>query len=951
MKKLFLLNLVISLIFLIGIVGAITGSIGNAQIIVNGNTGDNIEKTILVKNVNDIPVNITLEIENGASFLELINNSFILQSNEEKNARINVKILNNMQSEGKINVRFHALEGEDADVVLSSIIKANNLNNLKKDVAYVVKDSSKPNQQFIKALNDLGYSYELIGESQVAKTDFTKYRMILLGNEKIKDVPVENFNSLIVNPSYYPLWSASKGSLTSNHIQTAYNSNKETEITKDVRETFNVYTATKTPSGISLQTHYLDRTKRTGVLGITLTSNKITDRKKYAIAIKENPKRVFFGITESEYWTQDSKKLFYNSIEWILMEDNNPPQLDSEIPIVQWEKNNAANINLNDYFSDPNEDDLTYGVDETSSNIGINVNLNPQTGAVQFTSQQGFTGEDWIVFKAIDEHGAETRSNLVILKVINPVITTQPPVLNNIEDINALSGSLVKITPSAADVDTSQENLVFIFVYPFNENGEWQIPLELTGTFTTIVKVQDPDNNFDEQEVKIFVSDMEHPLIENIGTKTVNEGESLTFIVSASDPKNDSLTLTAVNLPLGAGFTDNGDSTGVFSWTPTLNQSGTYQVTFTAQDNESYTNNKTVSIIVKDIKETPRFSDADLCESKSDLLSLIIKDPDDGDNFKIKDEIDVEAEVENNANENLDVDVEFHLYDLNKDRSIDDQKENMDVDKNDKEKFKTKLKIPFDAENNDLAILAIANGKDKNKVNYCNYEYIEIEIEREEHDVIIDEIKANPNTISPGESSEVEVKIKNIGENDENIYVELKSAELSINEKSEIFELEEFSQDDSEKKNLRIFVPSNTKSGVYQIIAKVYFDDGSMADEKTFKITVVGSPVNENSDDKKENDNENNNNLIIQNNEEIVYLTKNINAPVLNNNEEDKVTLLNNKETVKVKNIKPVKKTEQKSSVSWKMDNSTKNQVLWIVNITLIIGIILIFAGIIRLRR
>ena len=257
----------------------------------------------------------------------------------------------------------------------------------------------------------------------------------------------------------------------------------------------------------------------------------------------------------------------------------------------------------------------------------------------------------------------------------------------------------------------------------------------------------------------------------------------------------------------------------------------------------------------------------------------------------------------------------------------------------------------FDAENNDLAILAIANGKDKNKVNYCNYEYIEIEIEREEHDVIIDEIKANPNTISPGESSEVEVKIKNIGENDENIYVELKSAELSINEKSEIFELEEFSQDDSEKKNLRIFVPSNTKSGVYQIIAKVYFDDGSMADEKTFKITVVGSPVNENSDDKKENDNENNNNLIIQNNEEIVYLTKNINAPVLNNNEEDKVTLLNNKETVKVKNIKPVKKTEQKSSVSWKMDNSTKNQVLWIVNITLIIGIILIFAGIIRLRR
>ena len=60
------------------------------------------------------------------------------------------------------------------------------------------------------------------------------------------------------------------------------------------------------------------------------------------------------------------------------------------------------------------------------------------------------------------------------------------------------------------------------------------------------------------------------------------EGELVTFTVSAIDPDGNNFTLSALNLPSGASFDA---QTGVFSWTPSLSQSGVHVVTFEASDN------------------------------------------------------------------------------------------------------------------------------------------------------------------------------------------------------------------------------------------------------------------------------------------------------------------------------------------------------------------------------
>ena len=74
------------------------------------------------------------------------------------------------------------------------------------------------------------------------------------------------------------------------------------------------------------------------------------------------------------------------------------------------------------------------------------------------------------------------------------------------------------------------------------------------------------------------------PVLNPIGAKSVDEGNLLTFTVTASDPDGDGLTFSASNVPTGASFNS---SSQVFSWTPDYGDAGIYNVQFTVTDNGS----------------------------------------------------------------------------------------------------------------------------------------------------------------------------------------------------------------------------------------------------------------------------------------------------------------------------------------------------------------------------
>lgn len=79
-----------------------------------------------------------------------------------------------------------------------------------------------------------------------------------------------------------------------------------------------------------------------------------------------------------------------------------------------------------------------------------------------------------------------------------------------------------------------------------------------------------------------LIPDNHPPVLSLIGNKTVLEGETLSFQVSASDSDGDSLTYSVSNLPVGASFNT---ETRVFTWTPVYGQAGNYtNVEFTVMD-------------------------------------------------------------------------------------------------------------------------------------------------------------------------------------------------------------------------------------------------------------------------------------------------------------------------------------------------------------------------------
>jgi hypothetical protein len=63
------------------------------------------------------------------------------------------------------------------------------------------------------------------------------------------------------------------------------------------------------------------------------------------------------------------------------------------------------------------------------------------------------------------------------------------------------------------------------------------------------------------------------PVLNAIGNKSVNEGATLSFTISASDANGDALTYSASNLPVGATFDP---ATWTFTWTPSQSQAGVY---------------------------------------------------------------------------------------------------------------------------------------------------------------------------------------------------------------------------------------------------------------------------------------------------------------------------------------------------------------------------------------
>ncbi|NPE28438.1 DNRLRE domain-containing protein [Methanococcoides sp. SA1] len=92
------------------------------------------------------------------------------------------------------------------------------------------------------------------------------------------------------------------------------------------------------------------------------------------------------------------------------------------------------------------------------------------------------------------------------------------------------------------------------------------------------------------------------PVLNAIGDRTVDEGNTLSSTVSATDVNGDSLTYSATGLPSGASI---GSSTGAFSWTPSEGQAGTHSVTFEVTDGQLTDSEEVTITVIRNTSAAP----------------------------------------------------------------------------------------------------------------------------------------------------------------------------------------------------------------------------------------------------------------------------------------------------------------------------------------------------------
>ncbi len=234
------------------------------------------------------------------------------------------------------------------------------------------------------------------------------------------------------------------------------------------------------------------------------------------------------------------------------------------------------------------------------------------TSGTTYTEPSDWGGDDtdqqgWRVYTEEHTHQPDELPDLIISRITvnNGQSVTegqQVPITVYIEEINGEDAGegYIALYVDGQHVDTRKAGNVSAndeddetFDYTFPSSGSYSIRAE-ADPYDDIPEDNEGNN---EKTITTYVNEGNAPpVLAPIGNKSVDENELLQFSVSASDPDQDNLTYSVGALPQGATF-----QSQTFSWRPTYDQAGSYEVTFYVSDGNGGQDQETITITVVDV--------------------------------------------------------------------------------------------------------------------------------------------------------------------------------------------------------------------------------------------------------------------------------------------------------------------------------------------------------------
>ncbi len=358
-------------------------------------------------------------------------------------------------------------------------------------------------------------------------------------------------------------------------------------------------------------------------------------------------KKLFF---DGEYQTDDIsygvvKKDVYVFLaanrETEILRHNNAPQLKA-LENMQLPENAPFVIQLE--ATEPDGDDFEY----QAFNLPEGATFDAQTGRFSWTPTYEQSGDyENLVFR-IKEH---TESQLTASDTISLTVAhvNRLPDLPTPENATVAENAELKFTLVAgSDPDREDQDRLSYRAEKLPEGAafdpetrtfSWTPNYEQSGRYTVDFILDDGAGGIDREPVNITVEHVDRkPVIEAIAAQSINEAQLLSLTLTGADPDRedqDKISFQMKNLPDGAAFDP---ATRVFNWTPTYDQSGTYENIRAIMIAGNLSDTTTFSITVNHINRPPQLAaiaDQAMDENQPLTFTIAGSDPDTEDAGKL----------------------------------------------------------------------------------------------------------------------------------------------------------------------------------------------------------------------------------------------------------------------------------------------------------------------------
>jgi RHS repeat-associated protein len=286
--------------------------------------------------------------------------------------------------------------------------------------------------------------------------------------------------------------------------------------------------------------------------------------------------------------------------------------------------------------NDPNNDPLTYTIDEQSRQKGITID---NQGIVSWTPNPNQLGANSVTITVSDGRGGVTPQTFNIDVVSTtvrsnsaPSITSAPNLITNIEreyqynltgtdtDGDLLLWSLDN-KPSGMVIDTNTGVL------------RWQPRKDQIGSQTVAVRLTDNYGAFVVQEFTLAVGGLNQaPQIVSTPVTRAAQNQQYTYTVVATDPENDTLTYSLGRRPTGMTI----DNQGLIRWTPTNTSPQTVEVIVSDSQGATSTQTYNIEVSTTAINNAPTITSTPVYLARPGSAyqyQIVATDPDAGDSL------------------------------------------------------------------------------------------------------------------------------------------------------------------------------------------------------------------------------------------------------------------------------------------------------------------------------